>query len=72
MDWDFSIERNRGELLHVVVGLFVMIGLTEGGTIERLSRPLYRLVLREIAVGGSGGQAIDHRHGTRHCGEAFA
>jgi len=46
MDWDYSIERNRGELLPVVLGLFAMIGLTEGGMVERLSRPLYRKALR--------------------------
>ena len=44
MDWDFSIERNRGMLLPHIVGLFAMIGLVEGGTVERLSRPLYRKV----------------------------
>ena len=45
MDWDFAIERHREPLLRIVVGLFAMIGLTEGGAVERLSRPLYRLVL---------------------------
>ena len=45
MDWAFAIERHREPLLRIVAGLFAMIGLTEGGTIERLSRPLYRLVL---------------------------
>jgi hypothetical protein len=46
MDRNFSIERNRGELLPVVLGLFAMIGLTEGGMVERLSRPLYRKAAR--------------------------
>ena len=45
MDWDFAIERHRVPLLGFVLELFAMIGLTEGGTVERLSRPLYRLVL---------------------------
>ena len=45
MDWDFSIERNRGMLLAHIVGLFAMIGLVEGGMVERVSRPLYRKVL---------------------------
>ena len=45
MDWNFAIERHRGLLLGHVIGLFVMIGLTEGGTVERLSKPLYREVL---------------------------
>ena len=66
MDWDFSIERNRGQLLGIVVGLFALIGLAEGSVVERLSRPLYRRVLAQIAVGGISGQAIDHRHGARH------
>ena len=45
MDWAFAIERHRVPLLGFVMELFAMIGLTEGGTVERLSRPLYRLVL---------------------------
>ena len=48
MDWDFSIERNRGQLLGVVAALFAMIGLAEGGMVERLSRPLYRKVLGKV------------------------
>ena len=48
MDWDFAIERHRAPLLRIVAGLFSMIGLTEGGAVERLSRPLYRLVLRVL------------------------
>ena len=48
MDWDFSIKRNREDLLGVVAALFAMISLTEGGMIERLSRPLYRKVLRQL------------------------
>ena len=45
MDWDFSIERNRAMLLPIIAGLFTKIGLTEGGMVERLSRPPYRKVL---------------------------
>jgi hypothetical protein len=45
MDWDFSTERNRALLLPVVAGLFAKIGLSEGGAVERVSRPLYRKVL---------------------------
>ena len=45
MDWDFSIERNRAMLLPHIVGLFAMIGLTEGGMVERVSRPVYRKAL---------------------------
>ena len=45
MDWAFAIERHREPLRRIVATLFAMIGLTEGGAVERLSRPLYRLVL---------------------------
>jgi hypothetical protein len=45
MDWAFAIERNREPLLRIVAALFAMIGLTETGAVERLSRPLYRAVL---------------------------
>jgi hypothetical protein len=46
MDWNFSIERNRGMLLGAVVGLFAMIGLAEGSMVDRLSRPIHRRALR--------------------------
>ena len=45
MDWAFAIERHRVPLLGHVMGLFVMIGLTEGGTVERVPKPVYRYVL---------------------------
>ena len=45
MDWAQAIERNREPLLRIVASLFAMIGLAEGGAVERLSRPLYRAVL---------------------------
>jgi len=45
MDWDFAIERHRLPLLALVLTLFAEIGLSEGGVVERLPRPLYRLVL---------------------------
>jgi hypothetical protein len=45
MDWDLAIERNRELLLRIVAALFAMIGLSQGGTVERLSWPLYRAVL---------------------------
>ena len=53
MDWDFAIERHRLPLLRIVVGLFAEIGLTEGGTVERVSRPLYRIVLRILRTAES-------------------
>jgi hypothetical protein len=48
MDWAFAIERNREPLLRIVAALFGMIGLTQDGAVERLSRPLYRAVLRVL------------------------
>lgn len=53
MDWDFAIERHRGPLLSLVLTLFAEIGLAEGGTIERLSKPLYRKVLRVLRTAES-------------------
>ena len=46
MDLSLAIERNRRPLLRIVVALFAMIGLDEGSTVERLSSPVYRAVLR--------------------------
>jgi hypothetical protein len=48
MDWNLAIERNRGDLLQVVAGLFALIGLAEGSVVERVSRPLYRFVLARL------------------------
>ncbi len=45
MDWALAIERNREPLLRIVAALFAMIGFTETGAVERLSRPVYRAVL---------------------------
>ncbi len=45
MDWAFAIERHREPLLRIVAALFAMIGLSEAGHVERLSRPVYRAVL---------------------------
>jgi hypothetical protein len=45
MDWAYAIERHRQPLLGIVATLYAMIGLTDDGRIERLSRPLYRAVL---------------------------
>ena len=46
MNLDLAIERNRKPLLRIVAALFAMIGLAEGGSVERLSSPVYRAVLR--------------------------
>jgi hypothetical protein len=48
MDWTLAIERYRKPLLRIVAALFAMIGLREGGTVERLSWPLYRAVLQVL------------------------
>src|SRR5688572_32195058 len=45
MDWALAIERNREPLLRIVAALFAMIGVTEAGAVDRLSRPVYRAVL---------------------------
>jgi hypothetical protein len=42
MDRNLTIERNRERALAVVAELFAMIGLLEGGMVERLAKPLYR------------------------------
>lgn len=46
MDWDHAIERNREQLTRIVAALFAMVGLDEGGSVSRLSIPIYRAVLR--------------------------
>jgi hypothetical protein len=42
----YAIESNRERLLEVVADLFAMIGLTAGGMVERVPKPLYRKVRR--------------------------
>ena len=53
MDWNFAIERYRVPLLRHVVELFAKIGLTEGVTTERVSKPLYREVLSVLRTAES-------------------
>jgi hypothetical protein len=53
MDWDFTIERWRLPLLGVIAELFAEIGLTEGGTVERVSKSLHRFVLRRLRTAES-------------------
>ncbi len=48
MNISLSIERNRKQLARIVATLFAMIGLAEGETVERLSSPVYRAVLRVL------------------------
>jgi hypothetical protein len=42
----YAIESNRERLLEVVADLFAMIGLTAGGMVDRVPKPLYRKVRR--------------------------
>ena len=42
----YAIQSNRERLLEVVADLFAMIGLTAGGMVERVPKPLYRKVRR--------------------------
>jgi hypothetical protein len=46
MDRELTIECNRERALAVVAELFAMVGLIEGGMVERLAKPLYRKVHR--------------------------
>src|SRR4029453_3479596 len=48
MGWAEAIESNRQPLLRIVAALIAMIGLGEGSTVERLSWPLFRAVLRVL------------------------
>src|SRR4051794_18157335 len=45
MDCSSAIECHRQPLLRIVAGLYVMIGIAQGGMVERLARPMYRMVL---------------------------
>jgi hypothetical protein len=45
MDWAYAIERHRKPPLSIVATLCAIIGLADGGIIERLSWPVYRTVL---------------------------
>jgi len=53
MDCEFAIERWRLPLLSIIAELFAEIGLTGGGTIERLSKPLHRYILRRLRTAES-------------------
>ncbi|MFN0193636.1 MAG: hypothetical protein ACKVP5_16965 [Aestuariivirga sp.] len=46
MDWPGAVERNRDALLRIVISLFVMLGLAETSTSERIPRALHRAILR--------------------------
>ena len=53
MDWNFAIERHRLPLLGLVRALCAEIGLTEGGTVERVPKPVHRYVLRILRTAES-------------------
>ena len=53
MDRNSAIEHWRVPLFGAVAKLFAEIGLTEGGTVERLSKPLYRFVLGRLRTAES-------------------
>ena len=72
MDWNFAIERWRVPLIGHVLGLFAKIGLAEGVTIERVSKPALSGGARHIADGGIGRAAAHRRRGARHRGGAQA
>ena len=53
MDRTSTIERWRVPLLGIILKLFAEIGLAEGGTVERLSKPLHRLILSQLRTAES-------------------
>jgi hypothetical protein len=53
MDFKLAIEHNRAPLLVEILKLFAMIGLAEGVTVERISRPLHREVLKILRTAES-------------------
>ena len=46
MDWPLAIERNRAALVEIVAKIFAMVGLSVGGTVERLPQAVRAMVLR--------------------------
>ena len=45
MDWALAINRNRDALERIIMALFAMAGLAEGGVVDFLPRRIYRAVL---------------------------
>ena len=58
MDRTSAIERYRVPLLAHVLELFAEIGLTEGGTVDRISKPLHRYVLRILRTAESAARRL--------------
>jgi hypothetical protein len=48
MDWARAIAINQAALARIVAGLIAMMGLVSDGVVARLSRPIYRAVLKEL------------------------
>ena len=48
MNYAPAIERYQESLLRIVTELFTLIGLAEGGIVEKLSWPLYRKALATL------------------------
>ena len=53
MTWEETVESKREPLLTVVLGLIAAIGLEEGVSIDRISKPLHRKVLRLLRTAES-------------------
>ena len=58
MDRTSAIEHFRVPLLAHVLELFAEIGLTEGGTVDRISKPLHRYVLRILRTAESAARRL--------------
>jgi hypothetical protein len=48
MDWARAIARNRDDLMPIIAGLFVMLGLEQGGTVARISWRIHYAVQRVL------------------------
>jgi hypothetical protein len=48
MDWARAIERNRDALAPIIAGIFVLLGIEDGNTIERITWRLHRAVQRVL------------------------
>ena len=46
MDWPHAIERNRAALAEIVAKIFAMVGLSAGGTVDRLPQVVRAMALR--------------------------
>ena len=58
MDRISAIERWRVPLLGIIAKLFADIGLTEGGTVERVSKSLHRFILRRLRTAESAARRL--------------